>query len=151
MNEKVIALFEEKKISKRQLAKLCGLQYTTINKLINQKQQVNSCSGTTLMKMAAFFDVKIEDLLDPFAILDNVEGRYKDIDYIWHDAGNTMELIVEIEGNKYNRVMERSYIIPDNFKYAPIFAKQEIEQLLEELELKKIAKEYKDGKISSKA
>ncbi|WP_029320424.1 helix-turn-helix domain-containing protein [Butyrivibrio sp. AE3004] len=149
MNDKIIALFEEKKINKRQLAKLSGLQYTTVNEILNRKQQINSCSGRTLMKLAAFFDVHIEELLDPFPILENVEGRYNEVDYIWRDAGDNMELVVEVDGETYHRVMERSYIIPENFKYAPIFAKMEIDLLLEELEIRKLAEEFKNGKISS--
>lgn len=150
MNDKIIALFEEQKINKRQLAKLTGLQYTTINEILNRKQQINSCSGRTLMKLAAYFDVHIEDLLDPFPILENVEGRYNGVDYIWHDDGNDMELIVEVEGKKFHRKMERMYIIPENFKYAPICAEQEIEIILEEVETERIAEEYRNGKIPAK-
>ena len=151
MNDKIIDLFEAKKINKRQLAKSCGLKYTTISELLNKKQQINSCSGRTLMKLAAYFEVSIEELLDPFPILENVEGKYGGVDYIWHDDGTNMELIIEAEGNTYHRVMEGMYIIPQNFKYAPIAAEQEIDMLFEELELSRIAEEYKNGKVSVKA
>lgn len=150
MNEKLISLFEQKGINKRQLAKACGLKYTTVNELLNKKQNIDACSGRTLLKLAAYFEVSIEDLLDPVAILENVEGRYSGIDYIWHDNGTNMELHIEMEGETIIRPMERMYIPAENFKYAPIVAKMEIDMMLDELENKRIAKEYLDGKIFSK-
>lgn len=69
-----------------------GIPYSTLNELMHEKGHINKCSADTVFKLSLFFNCKLEELLDPIALMANVSGKYHNIKYKWIAGKNAMEL-----------------------------------------------------------
>lgn len=90
MNENFIQLIRKHNITQYQLAHATGIPFATINGLVLQTHDINRCAAPTLVKLSDFFKTDIEELLNPFPIMDRVQGQYKDIKYIWKTNDNEL-------------------------------------------------------------
>ena len=67
-----------------ELSKLSGIPYTTINEIHRGKKDINQCATATVYRIAAVLGESTDDIINDIKYLDDVKGRYKGIDYIWH-------------------------------------------------------------------
>lgn len=56
---------ENKKITQYQLAKDCGIAYTTIHDICSGKAQLEKCSAETIYRISKVLDVSMENLIEP--------------------------------------------------------------------------------------
>ncbi len=61
-------IINQKKISKYRVAKNCGIPYTTLNDICNNKTVIAKCSAETVYKLAKELGVSMEALLEPYLI-----------------------------------------------------------------------------------
>ena len=67
---------KELHISPLQIAKQAGIPYTTVNRLLNDKTEINNCPVYVVNRLAMLFDCQIEDLMDQNSYMENVENTY---------------------------------------------------------------------------
>ncbi len=93
MNENFIELIKKHNITQYQLANATGIPFSTINGLALQTHDINRCAAPTLVKLSDFFKTDFESLLNPFPIMDRVQGCYHGIKYVWAiDKNQLMEI-----------------------------------------------------------
>ena len=57
-------LLEQKQISKYLLSKVTGIPYSTLSDICSGKTSIAKCSAETVYKLAKFFNVTMESLID---------------------------------------------------------------------------------------
>ena len=57
-------LLEQKQISKYLLSKVTGIPYSTLSDICSGKTSIARCSAETVYKLAKFFNVTMESLID---------------------------------------------------------------------------------------
>ncbi len=148
MNERFIEKIKNKTKSQYDLAQRAGVPYSTINGLMNQKHEINKCSASTLLKIANVIGVEIGELLDPYPVMDKMEGIYKNIQYHWHWNGKTMEVLFRHHGKEVVLDTKNKLHFPDKMNAYRYIAEMEIDEFLSGLEFEVEAKSYY-GKLFS--
>ncbi len=108
MNDNFIALVKKHNITQYQLAHATGIPFSTINGLILQTHDINRCAAPTLVKLGDFFKTNIECLLNPFPIMDRVQGCYKGIRYTWKTGENQL-MEIHLLGKHLGTIIKVGY------------------------------------------
>ena len=143
MNDNFIKLVKKYNISQYQLAHATGIPFSTINGLILQTHDINRCAAPTLIKLSDFFKTDIEDLLNPFPVMDRVQGQYKDIKYIWktnddqlmeiHLLGKYQGVVIDV-GYRCNLVSQKHiYPLIAEMLIDTYLEKRQNEQIIEDI------------------
>lgn len=94
MNDNFISVFKKANISIYQLAKQTGIPYTNLFELIHRKKCINDRSAAMVMRLAAFFNCPVEELLDPIHYMDGVSQKIHGVNSKWRYDG-TMFLDIQ--------------------------------------------------------
>jgi len=76
-----------------------GIPYTTINELVNGKNDINRCPYETVARLAAYFRCDTTEIANPIQFTRNMHGTYRKIPFEWVVEGNTAVLHVK-DGQK---------------------------------------------------
>lgn len=76
-----------------------GIPYTTLSRLSHDTLNINKCSGDVLLRLALFFDCKIEDLMNPEQLMAGVSGTYRGVRYRWVGKAHETELHINEDGH----------------------------------------------------
>ena len=111
MNERIIKIIKDSGQSQYQICKAAGIPFSTLNGIMNKKHAVNKCSAQTLLQIAEVLKTDVRKLLDPYPVMDGVEGRHKGIHYTWKSIDGKMSLHME------NRTLDTEYKmnLPEQF------------------------------------
>ena len=60
-----------------------GIPYTTINELVNGKNDINKCPYETVAKLAAYFRCTPSEITNPIQYVSNAHGVYRKIPFKW--------------------------------------------------------------------
>ncbi len=83
MNENFINIVRKHNISQYQIANDTGIPFSTLNGFMLQTHDINRCAAQTILKLAQYFNVAPETLLNTFPIMENVKGVYRSVRYQW--------------------------------------------------------------------
>ena len=145
MNGRLIELYKDTQLSKRQLAFALGLPYSTVNMLLNEKTCINQCSAATVARIAAYFGVEMSSLLDPFPIMDCVEGNYKEYHYKWKHRRDHMEIIYTKDGEEYRVEISDELCLPARRKEYDAISELLLETALEDVGFDALADTYMEA------
>ena len=131
MNTKIIRLFQQKQLSKYEIAWRSGVPYTTVNEILNAKTDVNRCAAETVCRLAAVLQVKPEEVLNDIHILDGACGKHMGVRFTLCFNGECME--IRFKYNEEDVVLEtgQQYRIPERRDDYLTFVKWRIEEYLE--------------------
>lgn len=102
MNESLKELLKEREISMYALAKKTGVPYTTVNRLVNNKLNIEDCNSKTVYELSKALGVKMEQLVNQYDYLTGTEGEYLGVKYKWtKDAEDHQLLMVVDEDQEY--------------------------------------------------
>lgn len=79
------------------LAKKTGLPYTTINRLANDRLDINNCYSATVYEIAKALGISMEQLLYKYDFLTGTEGEYLGVKYRWTKDENDHQLLVLVD------------------------------------------------------
>ncbi len=122
MNEAFIKAMEDKKLTGYALSHESGVPYTTINRLTRGILDINRCESEAVSRLSLVLGKKMEELLNPYAVMNKVEGKYKKIHYTW-EAGEDGRMMLKFlyKKNEVKIVTENEFKIPgrkNTYKYA---------------------------------
>ncbi len=122
MNEAFIKAMEDKKLTGYALSHESGVPYTTINRLTRGILDINRCESEAVSRLSLVLGKKMEELLNPYAVMNKVEGKYKKIHYTW-EAGEDGRMVLKFlyKKNEVKIVTENEFRIPgrkNTYKYA---------------------------------
>ena len=83
MNESFKDALKNSGMSMYSLAKKSGLPYTTVNRLVNDKLDINDCNSAAVREMSKVLGVTMEQLVDKYDFLTGTEGEYLGVKYKW--------------------------------------------------------------------
>lgn len=75
-----------------QISNETGISYTILSELKNNKKDINHITSETVYKLCLYFHCKMEDIMNPFAILKNSKGTYLGMQYKWDSFDEGIEL-----------------------------------------------------------
>lgn len=150
MNERFIKKVNETMKSQYVLAQQSGVSFSTINGLINQNHSINKCSAITLTRLANAMNIELETLLDPYPVMDEIHGKYKNIEYKWHWNGTSMEIHFKYENEQISIDTGNKLHLPEYMHTFPLIAEMEIEEFMDEKEFQKETEQLY-GQLFSKA
>ncbi len=116
-----------------------GVPYTTINKLVNQKMDINKISAEALKRLSVTLQIDIDALLNEFIFWDGLRSHYGKYSYKWYvnkDKKLTIELLVS-KGKKVDIPTEYTYIPRQNWRFYREVAEFRIQDYLDEMEFQK--------------
>ena len=152
MNEAFIERLRASGLSMYGLAAGTGIPYTTINRLVHGRLDINRISAESLYRISVVLCTKSEELLNPVQIMDNATGHYGKIKYRWICNGkdapyiaflhNGMTVTIDME-DEFNRADER--------RYYDYFAQMAIERYIKRAEFEESIKENVDAEVLSEA
>ncbi len=87
MNSVLKELIQKSGKSAYQVSHETGIPYTTISELLNDKIDINRCAAETVCRLSVFYNCDMNELLNHFELLENVEGVYRHIRYKWKKSG----------------------------------------------------------------
>ena len=90
MNAEFKRLLKVQGLTMYGLCKRTKIPYTTINRLYNDKLDINNCNSSVVFSIARGLGVNMEQLLNDYDFLTGTGGNYHGVDYVWSkdDAGN---------------------------------------------------------------
>lgn len=94
MNEKYKLLIKKTKKSLYQISHETGIPYTVLNELKNEKKNINHIASETVYKLCLYFDCSMEEIINPFPILKNCQGKYLGIKYKWIPCESGVKLYI---------------------------------------------------------
>jgi len=127
VNENLMRIIKNNRISLYKLSMETGLPYTTLCRLKQGIMDINKCSCEVLYRLALFFDCNMEELLNPIQYLSNIKGTYRGYNYSWK-AEKDKDIFVVKKGNETiitdydNAMTNRKY-----YKSLKAFAEMEID------------------------
>ena len=132
MNTKIIRLFQQKQLSKYEIARRSGVPYTTVNEILNAKTDVNRCAAETVCRLAAILQVRPEEILNDIHILDGAQGKHMGVRYTLRFNGECME--IRFRYGEEDVVLEtgQQYRIPEHRDDYLTFVEWRIEEYLED-------------------
>lgn len=83
---------QEAGVSLYAVSKGTGLPYMTINKLMNDKLEINQCAFDTVARLAAYLGCAVTEITNPVPIMNNVTGKYNGMRYEWIATEDTTTL-----------------------------------------------------------
>ena len=104
MNENFISAFKKLNITQYQLSHETGIPFATINGILLQTHDINRCNAATLIKLSNYMNTDIQDIINPFPIMDRVEGKYHGIHYIW-ETGSDGTMNLHLLGKNKNIIL----------------------------------------------
>jgi hypothetical protein len=96
------------------LAKTTGLPYTTINRLVNDKLDINDCNAGSVYKLSKALGVTMEQLVTQLDFLTGTEGEYLGIKYKWTKDDEDHQLLILIDGEQEEVVWQAKNGIQDD-------------------------------------
>ena len=141
MNDNFIEAVKRSGKSQYRIAKESGIPFSTINAMFNRKQQVNNCATVTILRISTVLGENFLDLLDPYPLLDNTCGEYKDIKYTWKENEGTMQLCSEFKGEPVVIDTGLKLNLPGKQSEYPKIAEWNIDRYLSEKRFEMYAKE----------
>lgn len=122
MNEAFIKAMEDKKLTGYALSHESGVPYTTINRLTRGILDINRCESEAVSRLSLVLGKKMEELLNPYAVMNKVEGKYKKIHYTW-EVGEDGRMVLKFlyKKNEVKIFTENEFRIPgrkNTYKYA---------------------------------
>ena len=94
MNEKYKLQIKKTNKSLYQISHETGIPYTILNELKNDKKNINHIASETVYKLSLYLDCNMGEIINPFPILKNCQGKYLGIKYKWVSCGNGVELFI---------------------------------------------------------
>ena len=117
MNDNFNYIVNQSHISLYEVAHMSGVPYTTVNKLAKGTLNINKCSAETVSRLATYLDVPIEELLNPYHVMDGVSGKYNKIKYSWKlNSNKKMELSFRYQGEDMHIEADGQYTLPKHRK-----------------------------------
>ena len=98
------------------LAKTTGLPYTTINRLVNDKLDINDCNAGSVYKLSNALGVTMEQLVTQLDFLTGTEGEYLGIKYKWTKDDEDHQLLILIDGEQEVVVWQAKRLLIDEKK-----------------------------------
>lgn len=98
------------------LAKNTGLPYTTINRLVNEKLDINDCNAAAVYKIARALGVTMEQLVRNYDFLTGTEGEYLGVKYKWTKDKEEHQLLVLMDGEQEEVVWQAKRLLTDSTK-----------------------------------
>ena len=132
MNENFKHYFSAANMSMYELAAKSGLPYTTINKLVNDKMDINNLSSGCLYKISILLQTKMEKLLNETIILENASGRSGNVKYRWIFENNQTKIIFNYKGENVIIEMGKGFNDPKAREYYDMFAQMAVEKYMKE-------------------
>ena len=138
MNEKFIAIVQESGISQYKLSQISGVPFSTINGFMTQTHDINRCSAATLSILATCLKTDVEMLLNPFPLMDKVQGEYENIKYSWKKrADDYMDIIIKDNGLDVTISLDYKCNQPSQRESYTYIAEMLIDKYLREKEIDK--------------
>ncbi len=97
MNSSFKLILKNSGMSMYGLAKNTGLPYTTINRLVNEKLDINDCNAAAVYKIAKALGVTMEQLVRNYDFLTGTEGKYLGVKYKWTKDNENHQLLVLVD------------------------------------------------------
>ena len=132
---------KELHISPLQIAKQAGIPYTTVNRLLNDKTEINNCPVYVVNRLAMLFDCQIEDLMDQNSYMENVENTYRGITYKWKKENGRMHILFEDNGKHIDLDTGCLMMVPSRKKEYNLVGEMLIDEYMENKEFEKAAAE----------
>ena len=132
MNSNFKRYFSSANISMYELAARSGIPYTTINKLVNDKMDINNLSSGCLYKISILLQTKMENLINETIILENASGRSGNVKYKWICDNNQTKISFNYKGEKVIVEMGQGFNDPKARKYYDLFAQMAVEKYTKE-------------------
>ncbi len=152
MNDAFKKNFIKSGMTMYQLSAKTGIPYTTINKLIHDRLDINKVSAEAIYKISVVLETSMPDILNHIEIMNNATGHCGKIKYKWvcEEAKppyivflyNGMEVEIDMEDN-FNKASER--------RYYDYFAQMAIEQYIENVKFEESIKEDLNAALFSQA
>ena len=130
MNDNFISKIRSRNVSQYKLSHETGVPYTTISRLTQGKMDINNCSVNAVYRLALYLECEIEDILNPVAYLEGIQGSYRGCTYHWQCHSGRDILVIE-KGDK--RITREYGIAQTNKRYyksSKVFAEMEIDLYL---------------------
>ena len=116
MNSSFKLIFNNSGMSMYSLAKNTGLPYTTINRLVNEKLDINDCNAAAVYKIAKALGVTMEQLVRNYDFLTGTEGEYLGVKYKWTKDNENHQLLVLFDGEQEVFVWQAKRLLTDERK-----------------------------------
>lgn len=125
-----------------QLSAKTGIPYTTINKLIHDRLDINKVSVEAIYKISVVLETPIPDLLNHIAIMNNASGHCGKIKYKWVCEETKPPYIVFLyNGMTVEIDMEDDFNKSNERKYYDYFAQMAIERYIKRAKFEESIKE----------
>lgn len=141
MNAEFKRLLKDQGLTMYGLCKRTKIPYTTINRLYNDKLDINNCNSSVVFAIARGLGVKMEQLLNDYDFLTGTGGNYHGIEYVWSkdDAGD-QQLQITDDDESIVLWTVKSLTHPEYYQFYQMTAEMLIDYYLEN---KDPFKEYK--------
>lgn len=115
MNEKFVALVQEKSASIYSISKQTGIPYTSLSELLNGKIDINKCAAGMVFRLSLYFNCTIEDLLNQESLISNSSGTYRKIKYKWIMGQNPSYIELHIWDRGYEYILDKGIYAQPRF------------------------------------
>lgn len=133
-----------------ELAAKAGIPYTTVNKLLHDKQDINRISAEALFRISVVLETTVTELMNHVEILDNATGHCGKIKYKWQcNEGQNAYIIFDHKGNQVLLDMEDRFNNVSERKYYDLFARMAIERYMKRSRFEESVEEKMNAKILS--
>ena len=94
MNNDFIRALRNSGMSMYSLSKKTKLPYTTINRLVNEKMDINNCNSSAVFDISQALGVTMEQILNNYYYLTGTEGEFAGIKYLWSKDNKGHQLLI---------------------------------------------------------
>ena len=140
MNEKFIELMNNKGITMHHCSSMSGVPYTTINKLMHEKMDINNISACALKRISYVLETDMDSLLNPIYFWEGISYHYGKRSYEWIKDGNN-NLAVKLHLSKDKDVVLSSgysYITEQGWNFHKEIAEILIEKYFDDIKFDKL-------------
>ncbi len=116
MNNSLKTVLKINGLSMYSLAKTTGLPYTTINRLVNDKLDINDCNAAAVYKLSKALGVTMEQLVRNYDFLTGTGGEYLGVKYKWTKDDEDHQLLVLFDGEQEEVVWQAKQLLTDSTK-----------------------------------
>lgn len=129
MNENFKSAIKESKITMYELAAKAAVPYTTINKLMNDKLDINKISAEALYKIAIVLKTDMNSLLNNVQFLNKATGHSGKIKYHWISSPQKNDKIrFTYNGENVEVDLDEKFVKPEHREYFDLFAQMAVER-----------------------
>ena len=131
MNENFKTVLNNSGLSMYALSAKARVPYTTINKIVNNKLDINKISSEAIARVSIVLKTDIPSLMNPFDFLNEATGRCGRIKYGWlSEPGQNTKIRFQYNGESVTLDMEDRFDEKKNREYYDLFAQMAIERYI---------------------